>query len=184
MLGLYFSLSSSFLFLALIKNEKCLISVQKNNARRHSENFLDYLQKIFAKTNHSLKEINRIYFTSLPSGQTGIRITLAFLSALQVLNPQIKLYHINTLLLQVGESNHISLLTIDRRENKYYGAIYQRKNCLIKTHVIQKESLDKLTANFPTFPFLKDFQGVDFLINFQKLKNEFILLNNIEEIDN
>src|SRR5207249_658995 len=128
---------------------------QKNNVRQHSENFLDYLQKILAKTNYSLKEINEIYFTSLPGGQTGIRITLAFLSTLQVLNPQIKLYHINTLLLQVGESNHISILTIDQRENKYYGAVYQRKNCLIKTQVIQKENLDKLTVKFPTFPLLK-----------------------------
>src|SRR5215207_8145109 len=106
MLQLYFSLSTPFLFLALKKNNQCLASIQKENFRLHSENFLLYLQQILTKTNHSLKEIREIYFTSAPGGQTGIRISLAFIGTLQVLNPQIKLYHINTLLLQAGANNN------------------------------------------------------------------------------
>src|SRR6266511_5314756 len=113
MLYLYFSLSSSFLFLALWENDSYLVGIKKKNTRFHSKNFLSNLRQILEKNNHSLKEVSEIYFTSTPSGQTGIRVSLAFLSTLQVLNPKVKLYHIDVLLLQAGTDNCISLLTID-----------------------------------------------------------------------
>lgn len=128
MFQLYFSLSTDFLFLALQKNNQLLESIQKKNPRLHSENFFLYLQQILTKNKASLPEIKIIYFTSTPGGQTGIRISLAFVVTFQVLNPQVKLYHINTLYLQAGNKNCLSLLTIDRRERKYHAAVYQQKN--------------------------------------------------------
>src|SRR5438876_1121154 len=119
MFSLYFSLSSSFLFLALCQNDQCLTSIQKENKRLHSENFLTHLRQLLAKNNHSLKKIEKIYFTSTPGGQTGLRVALSFLATYQVLNPKVKLYHINTLLLQAGAENCLSLLTIDSRGSKY-----------------------------------------------------------------
>src|SRR5947209_87155 len=127
MLELYFSLSSSFLFISICKESECLNSIKKKNPRLHSENFLSHLQQILENTNHSLKEISEIYFTSTPGGQTGIRVSLAFLATLQVLNPKIRFYHTDTLLLQAGADNCISLLTIDSRESKYHTAVYQNK---------------------------------------------------------
>lgn len=180
---LYFSLSSPFLFLALWEDDKCLISIQKENKRLHSENFLPYLQQICEKTNRSLKEINRIYFTSQPSGQTGLRISLAFLATYQILNPRVKLYHINTLLLQSGNKNCLSLLTIDIQESKHHLAVYQNKKCLLETQIVKQGELEKITRKFPNFLILKDFRGVDFLTNFQKLINDFALINKIEEIN-
>src|SRR4051812_29421658 len=100
MIYLYFSLSSSLIFLALWEDEKCLTVIQKENARLHSENFLSHLRQILENTNRSLKEISEIYFTSTPGGQTGIRVSLAFLATLQILNPKVRFYHIDTLLLQ------------------------------------------------------------------------------------
>ena len=182
-LSLYFSLASSFLFLTLYQNEKCLISIQKENARLHSENFLWHLRQILNQYQHSLKEIKEIYFTSTPSGQTGLRVSLTFLTTLQVLNPKIKIYHLNTLLLQAGKNKCISLLTIDSRESKYYAAIYEEKKCLLETKIISQEELKNLTKEFPDFALLKDYQNVNFLTNFQGLKSEFILLHDVEEID-
>jgi tRNA A37 threonylcarbamoyladenosine modification protein TsaB len=144
---------------------------------------LSHLQQICEKVNCSLKEIEEIYFTSQPSGQTGLRISLAFLATYQILNPQVKLYHINTLLLQAGDKNCLSLLTIDSRESKHYLAVYQNKKCLLETQIIQQKDLEKLSKNFPDFLILKDFQSIDFLTNFQKLKNYFILIKKIEEIN-
>ena len=180
---LYLSLSSSFLFLALWKDNECLISIQKENKRLHSENFLPHLKQICEKVNLSLKEIEEIYFTSQPSGQTGLRISLTFLTTYQVLNPKVKLYHINTLLLQAGENNCLSLLTIDSRESKHYLAIYQNKKCLLETKIVKQEDQEKLTKKFPNFLILKNFRGINFLTNFQKLKNDFILIKKIEEIN-
>ena len=184
MLCLYFSLSSSQLFLALLENDKCLVSIQKENARQHSENFLTHLQQTLVKVNHNLKEIKVIYFTSQPSGQTGLRVSLAFLATCQVLNPQIKIYHLDTLLLQTGGTgNIISLLTINSQGNKYHAAVYQNKKCLLTSQITYQEELKKIEEKFPHFLILKDFKGIDFLTNFQKLKNDFRLLKKIEEIN-
>jgi len=183
MFSLYFSLSSNFLFIAFCENNNCLNSIQKENTRLHSENFLINLQQLLEKNHHSLKDINKIYFTSNPAGQTGLRVSLSFISTLQILNPKIKIYHINTLLLQAGKDNCISLLTIDSRESKYYLAVYQNKNCLIETQIILKEDLAKLTQKYSNFSFKKDFYKIDFLTNFHELKDNFILLNKIDEIE-
>jgi len=144
---------------------------------------LSHLRQILAKTNHSLKEINKIYFTSLPGGQTGIRVSLAFLSTLQVLNSKVELFHINTLLLQAQTDSCISLLTIDSRASKYHVAVYQNKKCLLESKIIRREELEKIVDKFPNFLVLKDLQRVDFLNNFQKLKDDFIQLKKIEEIN-
>jgi len=183
MLYLYFSLSSSQLFLALGENYKCLISIQKYNTRQHSENLLTHLQQILVKINRALKEVKEIYFTSQPSGQTGLRVSLAFLATCQVLNPQIKIYHLNTLLLQAGTSNCLSLLTINSQGSKYHAAVYQNKKCLLTNQTICQTELEKIKKEFPNFLILMDFKGVDFLTNFQKLKNDFVLLRKIEEIN-
>ncbi|MCE8162944.1 MAG: hypothetical protein I3273_00720 [Candidatus Moeniiplasma glomeromycotorum] len=197
MLRLYFSLASPLLFLALCKNDRCLASLQKENLRLHSENFLTHLKEILKQVNHSLAELDEIYFTSWPSGQTGLRVSLTFLATLQVLNPKIKFYHINTLLLQAGNDKCLGLLTIDSRASKYYLAVYQQKRCLLTTQIINKEELISLMKRFSNFLVRKDFSetgltenprefnkhSVDFLSHFQALKNEFVRLRKIEEID-
>lgn len=183
MLHLYFSLASKFLFLALMEKDKCLAKKNKKNYRLHSENFLFYLQQILAKINRSLKEISEFYFTSTPSGQTGIRISLVFLTTLKILNPQIKIYHLDTLLLQAGNKSCFSLLTINSSETKHHCAVYKKKRCLFQYKVVQSHHLKKILKQFPDFLIIKDFQTVDFLGNFQELKKEFTSINRIEEIN-
>jgi tRNA A37 threonylcarbamoyladenosine modification protein TsaB len=159
-----------------------LVSIQKKNVRLHSENFLTHLKQILEKCHFTLPQLNRIYFTSVPSGHTGLRVGLAFLSTLQVLNPQIEIYHINTLLLQSGGESYLSLLTIDSQENKHHATICSQKKFLLPPRIIFKENLTTLKEEFSNFPVLKNFYQVDFLGNFQKLKKDFKLLHKIEEI--
>ncbi|CAG8439733.1 2071_t:CDS:2, partial [Cetraspora pellucida] len=141
------------------ENDKCLVSIQKENRRLHSENFLSYLRQLLAQTDHNLREINEIYFTSTPSGQTGLRVSLTFLATFQVLNPQVKFYHIDTLLLQAGTKNCLSLLTIDSNGNKCHIAVYQNKKCLLANQVIQRVELTKIREKFSDFRIFQDFQG-------------------------
>ncbi|CAG8818377.1 26428_t:CDS:1, partial [Racocetra persica] len=115
-------------------------------------------------------------------GQTGLRVSLAFLATFQVLNPQVKFYHIDTLLLQAGTENCLSMLTIDSRGNKYHIAVYQNKKCLLTNQIIQQAELTKIREKFPDFRILQDFQGAVFLTNFQKLKENFLRLKKIAEI--
>jgi tRNA A37 threonylcarbamoyladenosine modification protein TsaB len=183
MFCLYFSLTSPFLFLSLHEGEHCLISFQKENYRLHADNFLTHLKIILKQVNRSLAELREIYFTSFPSGQTGLRVSLTFLTTLQALNPKVKLYHINTLYLQAGGDNCLSLLTLDSRESKYYAAVYQQKHCLLTPRLVSREELTSLMKQFNGFSVRKDFRGVDFESQFRVLKNEFTLLKKITEIN-
>src|SRR5947207_5110986 len=141
MLCLLFSLTSRFIFLALLKNGKCLESFCQDNFQQHSENFSLVLQRMLKKTKYSLSDIEKIYFTSLPGSQTGYRISLAFGLTLQVLNPGVKLYSLNSLLFQVGKHKAISLISIDLKKTKYHVAVYQKTKCLLESRVIESIEL-------------------------------------------
>lgn len=189
MLCLLLSLTSRFVFLALFKNKKYLESIFQDNFRQHSENFLLLLRKILQKTKCSLVDIEKVYFTSLPGGQTGYRISLAFGLTLQVLNPQVELYHLNGLLFQVGESKAISLISIDQKKTKYHVAVYQKTKCLFEPQVVKSTELIKIQKKFPNYLVYEDFylkvndnpnqtpQPINFGLNFQKLIPNFQLFN-------
>ena len=195
MLRLLFSLTSQFLFIALLEDEKCLKSSQKASFRQHSENFFPLLKQILAKTNHSLKDIKEVYFTSLPGSQVGYRISLSFGLVLQVLNPRIKCYHLNSLLFQLGKKKAISLISIDQRKTKYHFAVYQASKCLIGPKTIdlntdQKRELAQMKKQFSDYLIYEDFyqvsdqssvtfspQKIRFLTNFRQMLPYFQLFS-------
>jgi tRNA A37 threonylcarbamoyladenosine modification protein TsaB len=182
MLRLLFSLTSRFLFIALLQNKKCLASINQDNFRQHSEKFFPALQQILTKTAYSLKDVKEIYFTDLPGSQTGQRISLAFVLTLQVLNPPIKIYYLNSLLFQAGESRAISLISIDLKKTKYHVAVYQATKCLIEPKEIDlnvnRQELNQIHQQFSNYLVYEDFhqivndetrRPINFLINFQKM---------------
>jgi tRNA threonylcarbamoyladenosine biosynthesis protein TsaB len=180
MLYILFSLTSRFIFLALLKNGKCLKSFCQDNFQQHSENFLLILQQTLKKTKYSLSDIEKVYFTSLPGSQTGYRISLAFGLTLQILNPQVKLYHLNSLLFQAGKDQAISLISVDLKKTKYHIAVCQRTKCLFEPQIIGNAELVKIQKKFPNHFIYEDFclkvnnnsqnpQPINFLLNFRKL---------------
>lgn len=195
MLRLLLSLTSRFLFITLWQEKKCLASISKDSFRQHSENFFPILQQILVETSYSLKDIREVYFTDLPGSQTGQRISLAFVLTLQVLNPQIKIYHLNSLLFQAEESKAISLISIDLKKTKYQIAVYQKTKCLVEPQMIENKELTKIKKQFSNYALYEDFyqimdpeagqkntnlnqitQPINFLANFQKLLSQFQLL--------
>jgi len=195
MLRLLFSLTSQFLFIALLEDEKCLKSSQKVSFRQHSENFFPLLRKVLANTNHSLKEIEEVYFTSLPGSQVGYRISLSFVLVLQVLNPQIKCCHLNSLLFQAGKNKAISLISIDQKKTKHHCAVYQATKCLIEPKIIdlntnQRQELAQIKKQFSDYFIYEDFfqildqdfthfppRKISFLTNFRQMFPYFQLLS-------
>lgn len=182
-LELYFSITSSFLFLALKKNNKWIDSIKKDNFRLHSDNFITHLQQLLSKNDYTLPEVEYIYFTSYPGGCTGIRVSIAFITTYQTLNDKVKLFHINTLFFQANNNDCISLLTLDSRASKYYSAVYQDKKEIEKLAIIDKEKIKTLSQSFPNFVLRNDLISTDFLTCFDQLKKDFIYLNNIEQLN-
>ena len=195
MLRLLLSLTSRFFFIALLQDKKCLAIVNQDNFRQHSEKFFSALQQILTETGHPLKDIEEVYFTDLPGGQTGQRISLSFVLTLQVLNSRIKIYHLNSLLFQAGEDKAISLISIDLKKTKHYLAVYQKTKCIIEPRMIENEELTKTKKQFSNYIIYEDFcqilypelgqtnnesnyaYPINFLVNFQKLFPYFQLLN-------
>jgi tRNA threonylcarbamoyladenosine biosynthesis protein TsaB len=194
-LCLLFSLTSRFLFIALLQDKECLASISQDNFRQHSEKFFPALQQILTKTGYFLKDIKEVYFTDLPGSQTGQRISLAFVLTLQVLNPQLKVYHLNSLFFQAGKSKAISSISIDLKKTKYQLAVYQKTKCLIEPRIVRSEELTKIKKQFSDYTIYEDFcqisgselsqvnnesnyilKPINFLINFQKLFPYFQLL--------
>ena len=130
-----------------------------------------------------MPELKKVYFTSFPSGQTGLRVSLTFLITLQALNPKLKLYQINTLQLQARNDNCLSLLTLDKRESKYYVAAYSQQRCLLAPQLVLKEELTGLMEQFKGFLVRKNFREINLVSQFQVLRSEFTLLKKIEEVD-
>jgi len=180
-LKLFFSITSDFLFLALLQKEKVLVSIQKENFRQHSESFFPYLRQVLEKAGFSLSDIQEVYYTSSFGSQTGLRISLSFVLTLQFLNSFVRFYHLDNLLFQVGQKKAISLIGIDLKKTKYYCAVYQNVKCLLEPQIITKNQLPQLKDKFPRFPIYKDFQGVDFLTNFQQLLSFFQLFKQISD---
>jgi tRNA threonylcarbamoyladenosine biosynthesis protein TsaB len=194
MLHLLFSLTSRFLFIALFQDKKCLASINQDNFRQHSENFFPVLQQLLAKTGYSLKDIGEIYFTDLPGSQTGQRISLAFVLTLQVLTPQVKIYHLNSLLFQAGKDKAISLISIDLKKTKYHVAVFQKTKCIVEPRIVENKETNKIKKQFSDYIVYEDFyqtyssefgqtnsetkhtQPINFLVNFQKLFPYFQLL--------
>jgi tRNA A37 threonylcarbamoyladenosine modification protein TsaB len=185
MIELYFSLSSSFLFIAVLSEGKCLSLLQKENTRLHSENFVDNLRNVCDDAKIKLKEVTKIFFTSNPSNQTGLRISLTFVSTLQVINPEVEFYQIDTLLLQSGLDDCISLLSLNIQESKYHAKIFHQGilNSPSKTKIIDLEELEETKSLFPNLSIKKNLLNIDFLDNFNKLKNHFQVLKDIKEIE-
>jgi tRNA A37 threonylcarbamoyladenosine modification protein TsaB len=86
----------------LFREDKLIAEVKRDNFQRHSENFIACLQKLLAANQLSLEKVKQIYLTLNPGGQTGIRVSLSFLSALRLLQPHLEIFYIDTLLFQAG----------------------------------------------------------------------------------
>jgi tRNA A37 threonylcarbamoyladenosine modification protein TsaB len=167
---LLFSLTSDFIFLSVLEVDKVLVNIQKYNFRQHSENFFTHLKEGLNEAQISLAEIKEIYFTDSPGSQTGIRIGLAFILTLQTINPEIKIFHLNSLMLQSGgEGRTINLISIDLKKTKYHCAVYQGIKCLFGPEVIEMEKLNEIKKTYSEFAVKEDFKKIKFLSNFRQL---------------
>lgn len=179
-LFLYFSLTSSTLFFALGNSKTILQSIQKENLVNRSTNFIGYLKEALKKSCCDLTEIKKIYFSSGPGSQTGIRLSLVFISTLKTLNPNIKIFHLNTLLLQAGEQTCLSILNLDNSGRLWHIARYHDKKEIFSPQIKTKEEIEKIKKEFPFLTIKKNLEKLDFLNQFQKLEKDFLPLNDQE----
>ncbi|CAJ0762048.1 17525_t:CDS:2, partial [Entrophospora sp. SA101] len=142
-------------------DEKCLKSSQKVSFRQHSENFFPLLRKVLAKTNHSLKEIEEVYFTSLPAGKNKA-ISLISIDQKKTKH-HCAVYQATKCLI---EPKIIDLNTSQRQE------LTQIKK-QFSDYFIYEDFFQTLDQDFTNFPPRK----ISFLTNFRQMFPYFQLLS-------
>lgn len=181
-LELYFSLATSTLFLALAEEGRLLEKIEEWGEGLHGEVFFTRLSVLLSRTKKELAELERVYFTSGPGKQSGIRISLSFVLGLSILNPRIAFYHLNTLQLQAGQENCLSALSLDKKKTKMYLAVYEKQEAKTEQLVVGEEEIRLLREKHPSFVLLSDFEGIDFWERMVTQKEQFHRLLSIKSL--
>lgn len=180
MYRLYLDSSGTFLTIIVTKNNKILESCSKSAFQKQTELALKTINEILNKANISLKDIEEVTITNGPGSYTGIRVAITFVKTLLVLNPKIKVYVINSLLLQAGLKKTISI--ISGYNNKSYLAVYNKGKEIIKTQLVTEDAKKGIINDLHDYNVVNDFQNIDIVVNFLDLQLKAKKINNLEEL--
>jgi tRNA A37 threonylcarbamoyladenosine modification protein TsaB len=181
MITLFFSLITDFIFISLFKNEKLFKSIYESNHCLHSENFINKLSFLLNDQNISLKDVDNIFFISGPGGQTGERVSFSFVTSMKILNPELKVFSLDSLTFQSGLiPNCLSIISVGQNTKKYYLNVYHDRNLILKKERIEKFEVDKIIEEFRDFSLVCNFKDVDFSKIFLLLKDNFSEFNEID----
>lgn len=126
---LYIDTSSSYLYTAIVEDDKLLIELKKEFGQNLSQEALPNIVSMFEKINLNPKNINKIIVVNGPGSFTGIRIgiTIAKVYAWSLDIPITTITSLEAMMLSSDNiSYHIPI--IDARRGYVYGAIYDDKN--------------------------------------------------------
>lgn len=172
------STSSNNASVALLEDTKCLKELNICNERTHSEKLMPLIDELFHITGFSLSDIGLIACDIGPGSFTGIRIGVATVKALSLVNnvPVVGCSSLEGLAYNVTGSNYICSL-IDARNNQIYSAIFDKNYSLVTDYLS-----DDINALLPTFEKYPDMafvgDGVK-LLGKEAIFDEFIHSANI-----
>jgi tRNA threonylcarbamoyladenosine biosynthesis protein TsaB len=178
---IFFSLITDFIFISLFIKGSVVKTIYENNFLSHSDNFIAKLYSLIRQEKIRLKDVERIFFVLGPGGQTGERISLSFVTAMKILNPNIQLFSLDSLTFQANlNQNCLSAVSVGKNSKKYYLDGYENGKLFLKERKIEKEAFNRIIENFKNLTLFLDYKDVDFLNCFQNLKVKFL---KFEEFD-
>ena len=178
---LYIDTSSSYLYTAIVENEKLLSEIKEEFGQSLSEVALPKIASMFEKTNLEAKDINKIIVVDGPGSFTGIRIgiTIAKVYAWSLNIPITTITSLEAMALSSDkESVHVPM--INARRGYVYTAIYDKDyNELLKPQHMKLEDLLKELEKINEYEFISNdkFEGIDnikeYNPNLEKVVNYF-----------
>ena len=142
---LYIVTSSSYLYSAIIENQKCIASVQEEYGQSLSEIALPKIVEMFDKNNLSPKDVDKIMVVNGPGSFTGIRIgiTIAKVYAWSLQLPITTITSLEAMAISSKEEKiHVPML--NARRGYVYAAIYNKDMKVIhKPEHVKWEDLAK-----------------------------------------
>jgi len=136
MISIILDTSNQYLVVALYKDGKCLESIQELGSKRQSENAIPYLQKILAKHDIELLDVDEAIITRGPGSYTGVRVAMTIIKTLNVIRP-IKVKAISSLKAYAGYDKCLSV--IDARSQKVFVCAYENAKALMEEQMMDIE---------------------------------------------
>ena len=178
---LYIDTSSSYLYTAIVENEKLLSEIKEEFGQSLSEVALPKIASMFEKTNLEAKDINKIIVVDGPGSFTGIRIgiTIAKVYAWSLNIPITTITSLEAMALSSDkETVHVPM--INARRGYVYTAIYDKDyNELLKPQHMKLEDLLKELEKINEYEFISNdkFDGIEnikeYNPNLEKVVNYF-----------
>ena len=178
---LYIDTSSSYLYTAIVENEKLISEIKEEFGQSLSEVALPKIASMFEKTNLEAKDINKIIVVDGPGSFTGIRIgiTIAKVYAWSLNIPITTITSLEAMALSSDEEKvHVPM--INARRGYVYTAIYDKDyNELLKPQHMKLEDLQEKLQTIDEYEFISHdkFEGIEnikeYNPNLEKVVNYF-----------
>lgn len=178
---LYIDTSSSYLYTAIVENEKLISEIKEEFGQSLSEVALPKIASMFEKINLEAKDINKIIVVDGPGSFTGIRIgiTIAKVYAWSLNIPITTITSLEAMALSSDEEKvHVPM--INARRGYVYTAIYDKDyNELLKPQHIKLEDLQEKLQTIDEYEFISNdkFDGIEnikeYNPNLEKVVNYF-----------
>ena len=177
---LYIDTSSSYLYTAIVENDKLVSEIKEEDGQNLSQVALPRIVSMFEDNNLSPKDIDKIIVVNGPGSFTGIRIgiTIAKVYAWSLNIPITTIYSLEAMAIS-SKNNTYHVPLINARRGYVYTAIYDEEyNEVLKPcHILLTELQDKL-KEIDNYEFISndefdDLELKEYIPNFEKIVDYF-----------
>mgnify|MGYP003303092816 FL=1 len=145
------STSSNIASVSISENDDCILELNINNNKTHSETLMPLIDELFKTTGLNLSDIDAVACDIGPGSFTGIRIGISSIKAIaETLNiPVIDVSSLEALAYNIQDENCKTICSlIDARNNQVYCGIFDKSHNLLENYLaddinIVKEVLNK-----------------------------------------
>ena len=154
---LYIDTSSSYLYTAIVEDNKLISSISEEYGQNLSEVALPKIASMFESNNLNPKDIQKIIVVNGPGSFTGIRIGIT-IAKIYAWSLNIEITTITSLEAMAVSSNknliHIPIL--NARRGYVYSAIYDKDITILKPQHIKFEELMNYVNNIDNYEFISN----------------------------
>lgn len=175
---LYIDTSSSYLYAAIVENDKLITKVCEDYGQSLSEIALPKIVSMFEKNNIKPTDINKIIVVNGPGSFTGIRIGIT-IAKVYAWSLKVKITTISSLeaMATSNDSNKVKVPIINARRGYVYGAIYDKNHEILKPQHIKFDELQLKLKNIDDYIFISNdkFENIS---NIEKYEPNFLEIVN------
>lgn len=154
---LYIDTSSSYLYTAIVEDNKLISSISEEYGQNLSEVALPKIASMFESNNLNPKDIQKIIVVNGPGSFTGIRIGIT-IAKIYAWSLNIEITTITSLEAMASSSNNnlIHIPILNARRGYVYSAIYDKDITILKPQHIKFEELMNYVNNIDNYEFISN----------------------------